>query len=360
MKKIIFLLILFLSVGIYSQTQFAVRIIDASGAPVTGLTSANIKFRISPFGAGDVLTIPVTEKGSQGNYICTGFTTFQLVKLFIDGVEQEWFGQQYSGDPDNTFVNQAGTETITGDKTFTGALIATDVATFTEPYISSTSTVPTSDMLVWKSWVEANTVSGVVADSFFIIRNNRLIVDSRLAVDIAGKQYNDIKTAMDWIYSNGSPSANNRWTIYIIPSNITSTGYASDFTWYDYIDLVGMGQVLITNTINIPPYSIFTRTGSNRVRAENINFYSYDANLSINLIQAFNCNFKVELDNYSPNLNIQNSQLVNCGLYVKGLATTSVVGANRLMNCYGNSYISWTVDDDIYGYTVMLGDEMEF
>lgn len=378
MKKIFLLIffLLFILSEVEAQTQLAIRIIDGSGNPVTGLTDANIKFRKSPYGAGDVLTITVTESGSQGNYICTGFTTFQPVKLFINDVEQAWFGEQLSGDPANTFMSKINSviESINGNKTFTGTLEFTGYVTFSGtavsmyyPQINTSSSwyiagTPALDAsLVWKSWVVNNFISSTgFADSMFIIRSNKIIVDDRLAANITGLQYNNIKEAMDWIHNNGSPGANTRWTVYILPSHITATGYDEDFYWYDYIDLVGLGQVYISNTTNIPPYSIFIRSGSNYVKAENINFYSYDATLTINLIDAVNCNFKVELDNYSPELDLQNCQLKNSGIYVKGGATCGVTGANRIINCYGNTNPSWSASDKVYSYSYVIGDDMSF
>jgi hypothetical protein len=106
-----------------AQTQLSIRLITGSGTPFTG-QAANIKFKAYPY-SGGYMTITVTEKGTQGNYICTGFTTFQLVKFYLSDVEQQWFGEQYSGDPGSSFVDQTTNESIGGTKTFTGTTYIT-------------------------------------------------------------------------------------------------------------------------------------------------------------------------------------------------------------------------------------------
>lgn len=375
----------------FGQTELAFVFVDGSGNPVTGLTDANIKFKAIPYTGSYMTGLTVTEHGTQGNYKVTGFTTFQLVKCYINDIEQTWLGQIQSGDAGSTFlpltggtmtgVINMGTQRIEaladpnssddafplsyGDARYaqnSAAEVITgtwsfDQATFASPYISSTITVPSSDMLIWKAYADANYMSSSGLDSVFVIRDNRIIVDQKLANDITGKQYNDIKSAVDWVYSNGSPGATNRWTVYIIPS---PNYYVTDFTWYDYIDIIGLGEVYIKNTEHTPPYSIFTRSGSVGVKAENLNFYSYDANLNIQKIRSHNCNFRVELDNYSPILNIEDSQIKNSGFYIIGGATLTVTGANRIINCYGNTSPSWTASDKIYNYSYVIGDDIQY
>jgi hypothetical protein len=156
---------------------------------------------------------------------------------------------------------------------------------------------------------------------------------------------------MSWIYNNGSPGATNRWTIFVIPSE--NPYYTDNFTWYDYIDLIGLGMVDVNNTTHTPPYSIFTRSGAmtdKNVKAENINFHSLDANVDLQKMILTNCNIRVELDNYAPELNIHDSQCKNTGFYQIGGATIIVTGANRIIGCYGNYNILWTSSDDVMNY----------
>ncbi len=355
-----------------SQTELAIRIIDGSGEPVTGLTDANIKFRISPYGSGDVLSgITVTETGTQGNYICRGFTTFQPVKLYINDIEQTWFGAQYSGDPAGTFVEQSGTESISGSKTFTGMVnLSGPQAQIMYPYQNATAPFynggegppPYGNSLVWKYWVEKNFVSGTgFLDSCFIIRENRIVVDKKLVNDITGIAYNDIRSAVDWVYTNGSPGANNRWTVYIIPQE--NSYYITDFTWYDYINIIGLGEVHIKNTPNYPPYSIFVRAGTmndRNVRAENLNFESLEANILVKKMIVVNCNFRAEEDNYTPDITIEDSQVESCGFYVIGAGNLIASGTNRVISCYGNKNISWGSNDKVYGYNYNTGDDIQY
>ena len=360
------------STELYAQTELAIRVIDASGEPVTGLTDANIKFRMSPYGTADVVSgITVNETGTQGNYICKGFTAFQLVKLYINDIEQTWFGQQYSGDPAGTFVEQSGTESISGSKTFTGMVMLYGPQTQIKyPYQDATAPFynggegppPYGNSLVWKYWVESNFVSGTAfLDSCFIIRENRIIVDKKLANDITGKAYNDIRSAVDWIYTNGSPGTNNRWTVYIIPQE--NSYYVTDFTWYDYINIVGLGEVHIKNTSNYPPYSIFVRAGTlsdKNVRAENLNFYSHEANLLVKKMIVVNCNFRADEDNFSPDITIEDSQVEHSGFYVFGEGNLIAAGTNRVIGCFGNRNISWNTNDKVYGYNYISNDDIQY
>ncbi len=366
-----FAVLLFTS-DVNAQTDIAVRVINATGNPVTGLTDANIKFRKSPYGLQDVISgITVTESGSQGNYICKGFTTFQLVKLFINEVEQTWFGEQYSGNPAGTFVEQTGTETISGTKTFTGiVLLYGNQTQITYPYQDAaapfynggTGTPPYGNSLVWKMWVENNFISGTAfLDSCFIIRKNRIFVDSKMYKDIAGVAYNDIRSAIDWIYSNGAPGPNNRWTVFIIPQE--NSYYITDFTWYDYINIVGLGEVHIKNTENYPPLSIFTRSGTmtdKNVRAENLNFDSYEANILVKKMIVVNCNFRASEDNYTPEITIEDSQVESSGFYVTGTGNINTTGSNRIINCYGNKTITWGDNDKVYGYIYNTDDDIQY
>jgi len=354
----------------YAQTQIAVRIIDGSGNPVTGLTEANMKFRKSPYGLQDVIAgITVTETGTQGNYICGDFSTFQLVKLFINDVEQTWFGEQYSGNPANTFIDFNTIQTVPASKTFNGIIQLSGPQThIMYPLINAASpwftdgTPQYGNTLVWKSWVENNFIQGTgFLDSCFIIRENRIIVDKKLVNNITGISYNNIRQAVDWIYTNGSPGINNRWTIYIIPQE--DAEYVTDFTWYDYINIVGLGEVHIKNTSNYLPYSIFVRAGAmndRNVRAENLNFDSFEANILIKKMIVVNCNFRAEEDNYVPDITIEDSQVETSGFYAIGSGNLNAAGTNRIVSCCGNKNITWGINDKVYGYIYNTGDDIQY
>src|SRR5206468_649971 len=103
-KKIIFLLIIFQSLIFNIQslkaqfTQVPLKLVNSSNVPLTG-QAGNITFRKSPYGSGDAIAgVTVTETGTTGNYIVTGFTTYQQAKLYVSGTEQTWWGIQWTGD----------------------------------------------------------------------------------------------------------------------------------------------------------------------------------------------------------------------------------------------------------------------
>lgn len=160
MKKIILMLFVLLSCSeIFSQTQISLQLVTNTGAFINGLTSDNIKFRRSPYTSGDViagLTVTQPVGNLTGNYIVTGFSAFEEVKLFVNDIEQTWFGIKYAGNPNSHFVNETGNETIDGIKTFVGVVI------FNYPYISTDSPLYTNyahseffaSTIVWKKYLE--------------------------------------------------------------------------------------------------------------------------------------------------------------------------------------------------------------
>ncbi len=352
MKYKLFAIIIFLLIALssFAQESLSLRIINASGVPVTGLTDANIKFRISPYGAGNVLTISVTEVGTQGNYNCSGFTTFQLVKLFVNAVEQTWFGEKYSGDPARTFIDSASTETITGNKTFNGTttiyagVLSGNLNAGSNRIVTLADPINSQDA-VTKSWAIANL--GVVGnfDSVFIFRDNRILIDSRLAVDVAGVQYNNIQEAIDWVYSNGTPTTTNRWVLYILPHQNAVTGYTGGIDIRDFIDVVGLGNVKITGVV--------ARSGTmadKDARIENLYFEATDANILVKKVRAVNCVFNAIEDATQSDITIENAQCKGCGFYITGTGVINVSGSNRIQDSFGNKNIGWTSGDDIMNY----------
>jgi len=132
MKKTVLasFIFVFLLLGLtsYSQTQVSLQLVDNTGAFINGLTSDNIKFRRSPYTGGDVVSgLTVTQPVGNliGNYIVTGFSTFEEVKLFVNDVEQAWFGVKYAGNLPAyivgvlaDYVTIGTNQTITGTKAF--------------------------------------------------------------------------------------------------------------------------------------------------------------------------------------------------------------------------------------------------
>src|SRR5258706_6997725 len=113
------------------MTEVIIRVINSSGEPVTGLTASNIKFRKSPYGTGNEITgLTVTESGTQGNYKISGFSAWQKAKLYINDIFQDWWGEQFTGDPATNFVDFVSTQNVGGQKTFTGANTHSGNSTF--------------------------------------------------------------------------------------------------------------------------------------------------------------------------------------------------------------------------------------
>lgn len=143
-KTILFFVLFFIFLcSVYSQTQVSLQLVDNTGAFLNSYTDTEIKFRRSPFGSGDVisgLTVTHPVGNNTGNYIVTGFTAFEETELWISGVRQDWYGRKYAGEPSNKFVDQTGsvTETISGDKTFSG-IVTISLSIINEPYIDGGS-----------------------------------------------------------------------------------------------------------------------------------------------------------------------------------------------------------------------------
>jgi len=391
-KLFSFLFLLFIVCQLsFSQVMVTIRVIDNSGNPVTGLTDANIKFKLYDYTGGYVTGLTVTEVGVQGNYQVSGFAfqTLQLTKLYINGTEQTWFGQQFTGSPYNVFPPFAGTSTISGVWAFTGANTHTGAENHTgaehhtgvethtgaethtgvethanvERFnagidcnnfpIQHVATPTISTDAVNKAYVDA-----LVSGNAFPINANRILVDSKQASDVAGKIYNTIAEAVTYAHTSGSPSTSNRWTILIMPNQ--NNKYVENFTWYDFIDFVGIGNVTVSNTPNTPPYSIFIRSvvNSNRnVRVANINFEQTDANIDfLNMIMV-NCSITTIEDNDPPDLYLSNSQLENFKINFANDATGNIilVSTNNFLNVVSNKLLTFGSGDQVVNYTVNTG-----
>ena len=162
MKKIkIRIILLFVSlfvfqVSLLSQfTTLPIRLVNSTGNPLTG-QAGNIEFTKYPhnYPADKITGITVSEIGTAGNYTAKGFTTFQYAKLWLSGVEQQWFDSVLTGNIftylNGNYVTLGTTQTITGSKNTTGNWNATSTGnwlysgsstsnTFYKPYIISSS-----------------------------------------------------------------------------------------------------------------------------------------------------------------------------------------------------------------------------
>lgn len=375
------------------MTEVILRIINSNGEPVTGLTASNIKFRKSPYGSGNEITgLTVTESGTQGNYKITGFSSWQKAKLYINVIFQEWWGEQFTGDPANNFVDFSSAQQVSGQKTFTGANTHSGNNTFSgnnthsgnntfggnntftgaaefdnsvvfvngqqaamlgdtylrNPLIVDPSGTPAGSSLIWKDYAGRN---------FVPIGANKIIVDSKAAADIEGKVYRSIGNAVNYAYNNGSPGALNRWEILVLPHH---TGvYTEAFYWYDFIDITGIGWVKIQN---VPSKSLFIRAGSmtdRNVKASNLHFESTNYNLNFQKMIADNCSMIMIEDDYAPVLTIEDSQFRTYYFGFIGAVNFVNAGSNRVINCSGGTDVHWNTDDKVYNYSFISGDYIQ-
>ncbi|NOS85224.1 MAG: hypothetical protein HOP31_08805 [Ignavibacteria bacterium] len=182
MKKLFFAFALFLLCSTaYSQYESVpLRLVTAEGLPHTG-QAANITFRRSPFGGGDVISgLTVTETGTAGNYIVNGFTTFEKAKFFFSGVEQTWWGGTnglYVGDivpwitsllttQLGNYILKVGSVTgISGNKTISSGdwLKLDGTETWNKPYIFSGSPWVTD----YSAWSNNGLISRAFGDSIY-------------------------------------------------------------------------------------------------------------------------------------------------------------------------------------------------
>lgn len=110
-------LVIFTS-ALFSQINLTIRVTDVGGNPRTNVATL-MKFKAYPYSGSYLTGITVTHEGN-GVYLCTGFTTFQLVQLYVNDTPNVSFGEKLSGDPTTAFVGLSNNQTITGNKTFSG------------------------------------------------------------------------------------------------------------------------------------------------------------------------------------------------------------------------------------------------
>jgi len=97
--------------------EATIRIANSSNVGITGLTGTNIKFRRSPFGSGDEITIAGVSGGTNGIYLCSFIgVPYQAAQLWVDGVYQDTWGTKYIGDVFEEFLSKdtASSQTMSG------------------------------------------------------------------------------------------------------------------------------------------------------------------------------------------------------------------------------------------------------
>ena len=351
--------------------------IHTSGTPVT---TGNYDIRVSPYLVAGI----AGTHGGGGNWQFAGFDDSASYKLY------------------NT---TAGTEVtdITGGGTNTLAFYDVDLSLYLNKTTTSTQTVASRIDFTHASGLRTNVISeysagnGVVIDSLQVLDGriegsspikansiieytgasgvtvdgvllkddiyightgrallaeaNVLIVDANRSTDITGYVYNTIQEAIDYAQSQ-TPSTTSRWTIYIVPHKNTASyaGYAEALTLYKYIDLIGLGGFAM-----LKAYIVFsgTWTGGTFARLKNIVMRpAVDTGLTLRGLECDNCHFGIEEDSSTPTLSLENSQFTNCGFWKFGTVTNAIAttASNYIMNCQGNSAVTWDASDLVWGY----------
>jgi hypothetical protein len=367
--------------------EVTINIRDENDDPVLGLTGSNIKFKTSPGGV-EITGLTVYEQG-LGTYVITGFTTWQKTQLFINGVLQNWWGIQYTGEPSNQFIDKTG-DTMTGELSMGGQTLSNpldpsagthvgdrdyndsrylvkNVAQEHQNGIGFRNTLPrgyNSDgvtetyleptenfQLTPKQYVDTMIGYGIKAGQ------NLLIVDPHRSEDITGYVYRNIRDAIDYAYSQ-TPSSANRWTVFVMP-NKNPDGYTTDLTLYDYIDLIGLGMIKLNCSI--------TRSGSmsdKNCRIENFMIELTDKSISVKKSRVINCIFKTTEDNVQTNISIEGSQLKDCGLFLFGSGVVESIPHggiyNRFYNCFGNYNITFDANDQVIDYNYNANAEYQY
>jgi hypothetical protein len=374
--------------------ETTLRITNSADTGISGLTSANIKFRRGPFGSGDEITIAGVSGGTNGIYLCSFIgVPYQAAQLWIDGVYQSDWGTKYIGDVFEEFLSKDITteQDIVSDidmnskklKNLADGSGAADSMTygqgvkatgavneniegvktyFSYPKIRADEYAHPSEYHEFTPKGYVDEVAGTGASNF-TLQANRILVDSKLAANSTGKKYSTIQAAIAYAATQ-TPTSANRFTIFIVPHH--SSGYAENVTLIRFCDLAGLGNVVITGSMD----TTHGNGGSSDytgydTKLKNITFAGVNTALEPTGLKADNCIFKVNGSIGETNFLINSCQFDNCGFYIQNdvnieIQNTPVTGKiNRVNNCKANFNPLWHEDDKIYSLSVISGDIWE-
>lgn len=360
-----------------SNTQ-SIFIGTVSGGNVQPITTGNYDLRTTPFSS---LGIAGTHTGN-GMWAFTGIDDTAEYKLYDTDNDIEYTAFTGGGSNTRSFYDSSLTnyvdKTTASAQTLSGQLIASSAGYKTDVIVEKTSAngVSIDGLTIKDSAIRgANSVftdviaeygsgNGVTIDSVLIkddiytgdtgrallATTNTIIVDANRVADITKYVYNDVQGAIDFAQLQ-TPSATSRWTILIVPHKNTASyaGYTGALTLYKYIDLIGLGNVMLQSTLS---YS-GTWTGGTFSRLKNLIIRPLvDTNLTARGVEADNCHFGVEEDSLTPVLSLENSQFNDCGFWRFGTVSTApqTTGSNYIMNCIGNVGITWDSTDSVWSY----------
>lgn len=207
---------------------------------------------------------------------------------------------------------------------------------------------------VWKKWVEDN--FGGVGNNSWPINVNRLVVDSKQTTNVVGKVYNTISAAISYAFGQ-TPSASSKWEIFIMPHH--STGYTENLTISRFIDLIGIGNVVITGSFNSNGSQTFTGYDSS---LKNLWVKGQNANIQLKNFKINDCIFWANGASGEVAFTIDGCQIINSGFYEQNdvdESTANTSKINRIINCFGNIPFTWQSGDKVYSYTTET-DTIEF
>lgn len=363
-----------------------IRVINSSGAPVTGLTGTNIKFKETPYSGSYLTGLTVTEIGVQGNYKVTGFDAvvshaYSIVKLYINDVEQTWWGEQWAGNPFGAFATLYANETIAGVKTWTGANIHSGNENFNGTVSFNSSAVFASGQTVLMSGtsttinnplvvdpdmtpVDANLICKKYADANYKGSNlvRKIIVNGDQTDTITGKLHKTIRGAIDYIHTYGGTLSNtNRWTIEVHGKG-NGAVYDEDFIWYSYIDIIGIGNVKIQNHTGL---SIWTRSGSALNKMQNCILIMETNTLNLDYAMFENCAFiSIDIGGDFGVFAMQFSQFKACDFNFtlqSGYFTSN--GNNKILGgCISNGDLGyyWQSTDKVFNLSYIDGVNIDY
>jgi hypothetical protein len=171
---------------------------------------------------------------------------------------------------------------------------------------------------------------------------------------VTGRLYNSVSDAMTYIQSLGTRSSSNRFEVWVYPCKAGK--YIDNFIWYDFINIIGVGEVVLENTAT---FALFARSGtSDTPKASNIIFTQGDQNLDFHKVNCEGGAF-VSLSGLVDwgRLQFGTSQFKNFGFfydYPDGYIVND--GSNKILSgCYGNAPIAWDSSDNVMDYKYITG-----
>lgn len=360
--------------------ETTIRVTNSSDVGTTGLTDTNIKFRRSPFGSGDEITIAGVSGGTNGVYLCSFIgVPYQAAQLWIDGVYQATWGTKYIGDIYEEFLSKDDSSSQTmsgaiamGSNKITGLALGT-ASGDAVPYQQAMKLNDTNPQTM-SGQIDMNSIRIIrvgtaittgdampyeqvnsLLQRAFISEANQIIVDSKRAADISGYIYNDLDSAVT--YAASVASVNSRQNIYLVPH--IGSYYTISQSIPDYVNLYGLGGIAIVR-------GAFSRSGSVALssRMENIYFEAVDANHVIVRTIALNSYWQTVPDSGDGGtISTTSSHLTNCGLFGQYSDTGDDVtsgGTNKIINCHGNFNVTWQSSDEMYGFNAIVGDTFNY